>query len=446
MQRNYRFLWLALIPLGAVGALATGMVPLPWQFDAEQTVQTPSKQAESPAPREPETKQQAALQPGTPKPARAAQALDAGAPSDSFGVDVARISMVGSSVIAGYGKPGSTLTVLADGKPLGVVIADAAGDWVLITSHKFASLDPSISLKAGDLMRKVVAAVDEAPKLTTQPAATLTTPAPPAPAQTAAAVTKQMMQRLKKLTQEAKAEAAVATAPEPAGQVASYRPSPETPLPRDGVVTGSVATKAAAPARTRTEPSTTAATPSTPAPSPPAPRAKTASGTAPAASAPVVRTESPVPSSSPPAPRAQRVATAAPTAAAAPSQPGQPIKPAPVTDSLPVPVQFVYRKAELTEQGREAANLLLAYFMAKKFEVVKLSGHADERGTERANHTLSNQRLLRIRDLLRSGGFQGRIELVPKGETEKYQGVDRSLFQPEELYQLDRRVEVMSAR
>ncbi len=90
--------------------------------------------------------------------------------------------------------------------------------------------------------------------------------------------------------------------------------------------------------------------------------------------------------------------------------------------------------------------LLLNYFNAKNFQAVVLSGHADERGSTSANKALSQRRLLRIRDLLRAGGFKGHLELVPKGETEKYMGVDRSQFEAEELYQLDRRVEVMSAR
>ena len=114
--------------------------------------------------------------------------------------------------------------------------------------------------------------------------------------------------------------------------------------------------------------------------------------------------------------------------------------------SLPVPVQFVYRRADFTDQGREAAALLLKYFKAKNFQSVVLSGHADERGTASANQALSRQRLLRIRDLLREGGFKGQLKLVPKGESEKYRGVDRSRLEAGELYQLDRRVEVMSAR
>ena len=45
MQRKYQFLWLALVPFGAAGALATGMVSLPWQQSDES-----SKVAGSPTP------------------------------------------------------------------------------------------------------------------------------------------------------------------------------------------------------------------------------------------------------------------------------------------------------------------------------------------------------------------------------------------------------------
>jgi len=113
---------------------------------------------------------------------------------------------------------------------------------------------------------------------------------------------------------------------------------------------------------------------------------------------------------------------------------------------VPVPVQFRFRQAEFTPQGREAAALLLAYFKAKQFKSVVLSGHADERGSAPANKALSKQRLIRIERLLRNGGFNGGIKLLPMGETQKYSGVDRSKFEAEELYQLDRRVEVLSAQ
>lgn len=110
--------------------------------------------------------------------------------------------------------------------------------------------------------------------------------------------------------------------------------------------------------------------------------------------------------------------------------------------SIPIPMTFVYNEATLTSDGHRAASLLLEYLNLKKFADVTLTGHADERGLPNYNMELSRQRLLVIEQLLRQGGYQGRLNLVPKGSTEPYTGVDRSRYPYEELMQLDRRVEL----
>jgi outer membrane protein OmpA-like peptidoglycan-associated protein len=139
-----------------------------------------------------------------------------------------------------------------------------------------------------------------------------------------------------------------------------------------------------------------------------------------------------------------KVASASPAATKKPDRPSLTIKAS--VGPLPVPVQFIYRKDVFTEYGRQAASLLLKYFLVKKFSAVSLSGHADERGTAAANQKLSRERLQRIEKFLRNGGFAGKLTLIPKGATEIYKGVDRSKFPQEELWQLDRRVEVVAAK
>jgi outer membrane protein OmpA-like peptidoglycan-associated protein len=126
-----------------------------------------------------------------------------------------------------------------------------------------------------------------------------------------------------------------------------------------------------------------------------------------------------------------------------PSLPGAPA-PSSVVEpvSIPIPMTFVYNEATLTSDGHRAASLLLEYLNLKKFAEVTLTGHADERGLPNYNMELSRQRLLVIEQLLRQGGYQGRLNLVPKGSTEPYTGVDRSRYPYEELMQLDRRVEL----
>jgi outer membrane protein OmpA-like peptidoglycan-associated protein len=79
----------------------------------------------------------------------------------------------------------------------------------------------------------------------------------------------------------------------------------------------------------------------------------------------------------------------------------------------------------------------------KNFKSVLLTGHADERGTDELNMDLSRDRLDTVAHFLKEGGFNGNLELVPKGKREPFTGVDRSQYGKEELFQLDRRVELV---
>mgnify|MGYP001029167526 CR=1 FL=1 len=110
---------------------------------------------------------------------------------------------------------------------------------------------------------------------------------------------------------------------------------------------------------------------------------------------------------------------------------------------VPVPIQFVFRKAKFTDQGRKAVELLSEYLRLKKPESIVLTGHADERGSEAFNIELSRLRLQAVADYLRRNGYQGRLILIPKGSSEPYRGVDRSKYSRRTLWQLDRRVELV---
>jgi outer membrane protein OmpA-like peptidoglycan-associated protein len=116
------------------------------------------------------------------------------------------------------------------------------------------------------------------------------------------------------------------------------------------------------------------------------------------------------------------------------------------TVTVPVPVTFVFNEATLTNDGRRAAGLLLEYLQLKRFSRIKLTGHADERGTDALNLALSAQRLQTVARFLREGGYKGQLDLIPKGKAEPYMGVVRADFSQEDLWQLDRRVELMVSR
>ena len=81
---------------------------------------------------------------------------------------------------------------------------------------------------------------------------------------------------------------------------------------------------------------------------------------------------------------------------------------------LPVPIKFVFREAVFTEDGRKAAQLLLEYVRLEKLPLLRLTGHADERGTHDFNMNLSAERLATVAQLLRAGGYSGNLELYPR--------------------------------
>lgn len=124
--------------------------------------------------------------------------------------------------------------------------------------------------------------------------------------------------------------------------------------------------------------------------------------------------------------------------------PGVSPEPAP-QKAIPIPIQFIYREATFTPDGEKAANLLLQYLHLGKLSEITLSGHADERGTEALNMELSRERLKTVETYLRSGGYEGKLALLAKGKSEPFTGVDRTSFAKEELFQLDRRVELRLA-
>jgi outer membrane protein OmpA-like peptidoglycan-associated protein len=286
-------------------------------------------------------------------------------------IDVARLDPQGSSVIAGLAMPGEVVTILADGKPFAVVTADANGEWVLITAHRFDSDAPTLEVRRGAM--ELPRAIAEA----NSPQGTVTRPDVKVQ-RTAAAVSRRMMRNLERLADNAGAADGA----------------------REGATQGEQAV-AAAPASNGG-----------------------AEGSASAAGSGATRVTS------------RALSTA--------SQEERATSTSSVSATLPVPVHFVYREPVFTPEGEKAAALLLRYFKLKGFKKVALSGHADERGSHGANLQLSKQRLDYLAQYLREGGFEGELELVPKGETEKFTGVDRSQYLPEELWQLDRRVEVMS--
>jgi outer membrane protein OmpA-like peptidoglycan-associated protein len=304
--------------------------------------------------------------------------------------DVARINPDGTSVIAGRAAPNARLIVLADGEPIASASADENGEWVVVTDHKFRSRDPELRVAAAGTVPDPKPKA-EPTRAAAQGARAETARADERPSSPGVrAITSQMMANLEQLVETAKQERAAATA-SPAGPVAEGAPAIKQIPP-------------------------TAAPPPSPVDQPAKP--------------------SPAPAPTKIAAAEASAAVAAGTSFASADEPAK----APV--SIPIPVLFVYNEAAFTEEGRRAAGLLLEYLKVKRLDAVTLSGHADERGSPSFNLDLSRERLATVASFLKSGGYAGALRLEPRGESEPFVGIDRTRFNREELYQLDRRVEL----
>lgn len=113
---------------------------------------------------------------------------------------------------------------------------------------------------------------------------------------------------------------------------------------------------------------------------------------------------------------------------------------------LPQPIPFNYNEAELTVEGRQAATSLSKYLLSERLEAVTLSGHADERGSQPYNMELSRQRLDAVANFLRDAGYAGELVLLPKGKMEPLDIPDRRSLARDEVYRMDRRVELHQAK
>ena len=369
-----------------------GPLRLP-EFARSTTTETPATQAK---PGAAGTKKQAQSAPAENLPAE---------------FDIARIDPEGTSVFAGRTVPNANVTVIGDGNEIGTTKADEHGEWSMAVDHKFASDDPDLAIVAkkeskskapSEKQRGVTerASQKDVPQratndqdMTAAQVADSATEGGPRTRKTAKTVTSNLLKNLEDLVETARIAAR---------QPAAIELKDPVPAQTNDLATVNIAandaTATVSPIR---------ATPAVPPPND-LPTVATARSTVP---------QEPVTSAAPP-----------------------------VRNTIPVPITFVFNEPTLTEDGRKAAALLFEYLQIKKFPKVSLTGHADERGTDELNMALSRERLATVKRFLGVSGFEGELELVPKGESEPFAGVERGEYEREDLYQLDRRVELIITR
>jgi outer membrane protein OmpA-like peptidoglycan-associated protein len=111
-------------------------------------------------------------------------------------------------------------------------------------------------------------------------------------------------------------------------------------------------------------------------------------------------------------------------------------------ESVPVPITFPKDQAEFTAEGQKAAEALLRCLQEKKFNAVILTGHTDLQGPDQYNMELSARRLVTVAKFLKEGGYSGSMRLIPRGKREPFKPDDPTQHTPEEIDQMNRRVEL----
>lgn len=108
----------------------------------------------------------------------------------------------------------------------------------------------------------------------------------------------------------------------------------------------------------------------------------------------------------------------------------------------PAPITFAYGESGFTAIGRKQAAALGEFLRQRPLDIVTLTGHADDRGSDEYNVELSRNRLESVARYLRESGYAGKLVLIPKGRSEPFVSADRDKLSKEDAFQLDRRVEL----
>lgn len=324
-------------------------------------------------------------------------------------LDVALIDPNGTSVIAGSAKPESRVVVSADGVEIGTVESDANGDWVLTTEHKFQTAAPKIDAVTLDSVKLESTTTFTQPKQTKQakPIVPKTYISKPSKPPESFDVIDHLARDFERLVETARREKAERDSHLQLQQVENKQREISTNNQDHAALSD------AKPANASTAPGIpSVAILATPNETTPTSRSAK---------------EAPQDDNRNYRPKRQAVAVTPPTA------------------SIPIPIGFVYREATFTKQGLSAISLLAQYLAIKELSSVVLTGHADERGSERLNLDLSQARLDAVARELTKLGYSGELKLIAKGESEPYTQVDRTQLTQQELYALDRRVELKEA-
>lgn len=112
----------------------------------------------------------------------------------------------------------------------------------------------------------------------------------------------------------------------------------------------------------------------------------------------------------------------------------------------PLPISFQTASTQFTSHGEKALQSLHDALRSQSGRAVEIVGHADERGDSAFNLELSIKRAEKVRDWLVSQGVEQKITTSGRGESEPLELVDSDGYTQEQIWQLNRRVELRRER
>lgn len=110
---------------------------------------------------------------------------------------------------------------------------------------------------------------------------------------------------------------------------------------------------------------------------------------------------------------------------------------------VPLPVTYESGSTRFTPKGAEAAEDLMVALRQRAPNSISIIGHTDDRGSSAQNQVLSQRRAEALAEFLRSRGYKGEIVTKGLGESEPATLSDPSRYSQEEIWQLNRRVELV---
>lgn len=111
-------------------------------------------------------------------------------------------------------------------------------------------------------------------------------------------------------------------------------------------------------------------------------------------------------------------------------------------EEVALPVTFHYDSTEFDTKGQAAVTDLLDFLSRKGSQDIILIGHTDVRGTDAYNLALSQRRAEAVKQFLVSKNYSGAIHTEGRGKREPMTVDDPKAYSQDELYQLNRRVEL----